>query len=90
MDCLPHFFTTDGRKWNILEMRVCVDFGGRQMQIEAQCDGEWKLLKTFVYHYLTDEFKQWDREECFDLVPVKGKFAESLKIMFDLSKEETQ
>lgn len=87
MDYLPHFFTEDGRKWSVLEMHVCVDFGGRQIQIEAQCDGEWDLQKTFVYYYCSDTFVQWDSEECIDISPKSGKLTQSLKYMFDIFAE---
>jgi hypothetical protein len=82
---LPHFSDESGNRWEVLSMNFCVDFGGRQCQIEAQSideDGTY-VEKTFVIYYLGGEFSQWDSEECVDATPIKGKLYDLIIMMFE-------
>ncbi len=35
-DSLPKFCDHDGRLWGVVEMHICIDFGGRQVEIMGQ------------------------------------------------------
>lgn len=86
MDYLPHFFDNLGNRWEVLSMNFCVDWGGRQCQIECQRnnnDGVWPT-KAFVIHYLGQSFKQWDSTELVDCSPCKDTF---YKLVINMFKE---
>jgi hypothetical protein len=62
---LPYFDDTDGNRWEVLAMNFCIDFGGRQCQIECQRnnnDGTYPS-KTFVVYGVSGYFFQWDSTE---------------------------
>lgn len=82
----PYFLDTDGRKWDVCGIHFCVDWGGRQAQMECQWyDDEKYHMKTFVYYYLTNEFTQWNSTEiCDSTADVDGLFITSLHNMFKL------
>jgi len=82
-DYMPHLFTNTGDKWDVLEMHFCIDFGGRQVQIEAQNTGTY-VTKAFVYYYMDDSFMQWDSSEHVDAQPLNGKLTDVLKHMFEV------
>ena len=76
---LPHFEDDQGNVWEMLQINVCIDFGGRQAQIEFQRnndDGTFPV-KTFVYCYNSDEFRQWDSEELEDIQINMASFRET-------------
>ncbi len=84
IDYLPWFEDTDGRKWDVLSLNFCVDWGGRQCQIEAQTqDGDKYSTKSFVVYYLGEVFAQWDSEEYTSVTPVKGMLYECVMQMFN-------
>ena len=56
-----------------------MDFGGRQIQVDAQHEGK---VKTFVYYYLDDRFTQWDSQEVCDSLPLDGNFQSLLKKLY--------
>lgn len=66
---LPYFIDQNDNTWELLSINVCIDFGGRQAQMEFQRNNEDGTYptKTFVYYYNSDEFVQWDREEVEDI-----------------------
>ena len=83
-DYLPHFTDDRDNRWEVLSLDFCVDFGGRQCQIETQRNNgdEHYPTKTFVIYYLSQEFVQWSREEYEDVEPIKGKFYDLIMAMF--------
>ena len=81
---LPKFIDTLNRSWDVLEIHFCIDFGGRQAQIECQLheEGNYKV-KTFVYCYLRNEFTQWNSTEvCDSEVDINQDFFKTLRNMF--------
>lgn len=84
MNYLPHFTDEDTNCWSVLSMSWCVDFGGRQCQIECQREnGDGKSpVKTFVIYGKTGEFVQWSSGEVCDSVPKKGLFYTKVMTMF--------
>ena len=85
-DYLPHFKDTDDNTWEVLSMDWCVDFGGRQCQIQCQRNNGDELYpeKTFVIYGLDGEFCQWDSEEVGEHKPVRGIFYKAIMDMFRL------
>lgn len=91
-DYFPHFYDTNENKFDVLEMHFCIDFGGRQCQIEAQLnngDGNYPT-KTFVIYYKTNDFTQWDSKEELDSTPVKDKFFNAVIALFKAFDEANQ
>lgn len=83
-DYLPYFKDNDDNTWNILSMNWCIDWGGRQCQIECQRnngDGIYPI-KSFVIYGLTGEFRQWDEEEVISCTPIKDGFYKHVMDMF--------
>lgn len=79
MNYMPSFEDQDGRVWQLISLHFVVDFGGRQIQIDAQHEGQ---VKTFVYYYLDDRFTQWDSQEVCDSIPLDGNFQSLLKKLY--------
>ena len=89
-DYLPHFFDEDGNKFDVLSMNFCIDFGGRQCQIECQRnndDGTYPV-KDFTIFYLKQEFTQRNDEQVCDSTPVKGVLYDCVMQMFKAFAEE--
>lgn len=80
-DYLPSFSDQEGNIWNVLQMNWCVDFGGRQCQIECQMENGGDM-KTFVIYGLDGDFRQWSKDECCDSQPEKGLFYKKVMEMF--------
>ena len=83
MNYLPFLEDEQGNRWEVLQMDWCVDFGGRQCQIECQRnngDGTFPI-KSFVIYGKDGDFRQWDRK-VGNHKPVKGMFYKSVMDMF--------
>lgn len=88
-DYLPHFFDKDGNKFDVLSMDFCIDFGGRQCQIECQRnndDGTYPI-KDFTIFYLSGVFSQRSSEQICDSDPVKCKFYDCVMQIFKVFQE---
>lgn len=78
IDYLPFIEDSLGNRWEVLSINFCVDFGGRQAQIEVQ-NLESNETRGFSYYYRSKLFVD-DKGE-FDLV--KGVFSDALEDMFN-------
>ena len=86
MGYLAYLEDEQANRWEVLRMDWCVDFGGRQCQIECQRqngDGNFPT-KTFVIYGLDGEFTQWNNGEVGDHEPIKGDFYTAVMGMFSL------
>lgn len=86
IDYLPFIEDVDGNRWEVLGLNFCVDFGGRQAQIEVQ-NLSTNQTKDFTYYYQSKLLLEAKGE----IVLVKGVFSqylESILSSFDrMSKE---
>ena len=91
-DCLPHFFDDAGNKFNVLSMSFCVDFGGRQCQVECQMDnGDDRYpIKDFTIYWKSKDFTQRDSKQVCDTTPEKSDFYHSVVNMFDLFNDDKE
>ena len=78
---LPYIESEDGDVWNVLAVHFCIDFGGRQAQIEVQSTTTHPC-RWFTIYYLVDEFIG-DEE----VIPVKGAFYNQIMSMFEYFDE---
>lgn len=77
IDYLPFIEDVLGNRWEVLAINFCVDFGGRQAQIEVQ-NITINEARDFTYYYQSKLFV--DNKGEFDLV--KGAFFDSIECMF--------
>ena len=77
IDYLPFIEDTLGNRWEVLTINFCVDFGGRQAQIEVQ-NLTTNETRHFTYYYQSKLFVVNKGE--FDLI--KGAFSDSIECMF--------
>lgn len=85
---LPFINDVFGNRWEVLSINFCVDFGGRQAQVEVQ-NLSTNETRDFTYYYQSKLFV--DNKGEFDLIKADFSDAiESLFITFDkLSKRES-
>jgi hypothetical protein len=84
IDYFPHKIES-GMRYDVLAIHFCVDFGGRQSEVEFQifCDGKKVGEISVSYYYLTNE---WGKSSW----SVDDKLTEWLRngwIIFDTTKE---
>jgi hypothetical protein len=58
MKYLPHITDCEDTCWHLLEMHFCIDFGGRQIQMEFQREEEGNYItKSATFYYLENSFE---------------------------------
>lgn len=86
IDYLPFIEDTEKNRWEVLSVNFCVDFGGRQAEIDVQ-NLQTNEEKTFVYFYHSQLFVDFKGE----IELRKGLFSDMMHNMFEafdrISKE---
>lgn len=87
IDYLPFVEDAEGNRWEVLSINFCVDFGGRQAQIEVQ-NLSTNESKDFIYFYQSKLFLESKGEVLIQ----KGVFSQYIESMFSsfdrMSKEK--
>lgn len=87
IDYLPFVEDSEGNRWEVLSINFCVDFGGRQAQIEVQ-NLSTNESKGFIYFYQSKLFLE-SKGEVLIQKGVLSLYLESMFSSFDrMSKEK--
>jgi len=92
LNYLPHFYDHHDNCWDVLEMNWCIDWGGRQCQVNCQLNnnGNTYPQKTFVIYGLTGEFTQWDSDELMNSIPdIDNEFYRHVMSLFKVFDVES-